>query len=210
MNTCLSILSDILPVINEHLARKGIMNTVRVFFAICPPESMQKPLRDILQHSKLVFPKKALRWISVEHLHCTLQFISAIPQEEIPILIKHVRDLVTEQPSFWLHLGPLEWFPSLEHPKILSLAVEPQETLKLLAGRINRILSEFNCSVEARPFRGHMSIGRVLTHALSREKLKLAKNSTISPVLIDKIYLIESRPAQGGRLYCTLAEFNLA
>ncbi|MDR3504064.1 MAG: RNA 2',3'-cyclic phosphodiesterase [Legionella sp.] len=186
------------------------MNTVRVFFAIRPPKSIHEPLRRILELARPVFPKKTLRWIGLENLHCTLQFINAIPQEQIAVLIERATILVKNQPSFWLHLGPLEWFPSLDHPKILSLSVEPQKTLKQLSECINPILVELGCSVETRPFRGHMSMGRVQRHNLSQGWIKQIKNTTISPVLIDKIYLIESRPAQGGRLYCTLAEFNLA
>jgi 2'-5' RNA ligase len=186
------------------------MNTVRVFFAILPPKSIQEPLRTILELAHVVFPKKTLRWIDLEHLHCTLQFINAIPQEQIAVLIERVTSLVKNQPSFLLNLGALEWFPSMNHPKILSLSVEPQETLRHLSERINQILIELECSVESRPFRGHMSMGRVLTHNLFKDRIKQIKNIKIPPVLIDKIYLIESRPAQGGRLYCTLAEFNLA
>lgn len=158
----------------------------------------------------MVFPKKILRWIGLEHLHCTLQFINAIPQEQIAVLIDRVTALLNKQPSFLLHLGALEWFPSMEHPKILSLSVEPQKILKHLSECIYQILIELECSVESRPFRGHMSMGRVITHNLSKGWIKQIKNMKIPSVLIDKIYLIESRPAQGGRIYCTLAEFNLA
>lgn len=186
------------------------MNTVRVFFAIRPPKSIHEQLRHILELARMAFPKKTLRWIDLEHLHCTLQFINAIPQEQIAVLIERVTTLVkNNQPSFWLHLGPLEWFPSLEHPKILSLSVEPQETLKQLSENLNHIIVEQGCNVGFRPFRGHMSMGRVLKHNLSKEGIKQIKNVMVSPVLIDKIYLIESRPAQEGRSYCTLAEFNL-
>ncbi|CAM4452148.1 MAG: RNA 2',3'-cyclic phosphodiesterase [Legionella sp.] len=186
------------------------MNTVRVFFAIRSPKSIDEPLRRILERAREVFPKQTLRWIDLEHLHCTLQFINAISQEQIAVLIECATTLVKNQPSFWLHLGPLEWFPSLEHPKILSLSVEPQETLKRLSESLNQILVKLGCSVESRPFHGHMSMGRVLKHNLPKDGIKQIKNATLSPVLIDKIYLIESRPAQGARLYCTLAEFNLA
>ncbi|MFJ1267578.1 RNA 2',3'-cyclic phosphodiesterase [Legionella lytica] len=186
------------------------MNTVRVFFAIRPPPAMNEQLGRILECALGVFPTKTLRWIDLEHLHCTLQFINAIPQEQITVLIARVTTLVKSLSSFWLYLGPLEWFPSLEHPKILSLAVEPQETLQRLSGLLNQTLVESGCTVETRPFRGHLSMGRVLKQNLPKEGIKQIKNTVLSPVLIDKIYLIESRPTQGGRLYCTLAEFNLA
>lgn len=124
------------------------MNTVRVFFAIRPPQSINESLGHILEFVQEIFPKKTLRWIALEHLHCTLQFINAIPQEQVAVLIARVTILVKNQPSFCLRLGPLEWFPSLEHPKILSLAVEPQETLKFLSKGLNQILIELGCAVE--------------------------------------------------------------
>ena len=146
----------------------------------------------------------------MEKLHVTLQFLKGIQPEHVTSLIEQVRLELKDTPAFQLEFGGLEWFPTPEHPKILSLAVGPQHSLMSLSVAIGHAISTLNYPVESHPFRGHMSLGRLL-HYRSQQTalLQQIKLPPIPPIAINELYLIESRPGKKGNDYHPLAQLAL-
>lgn len=187
------------------------MNTIRAFFAITPPETLQAGLHSVLETLETTFPKNCLKWIDVSDLHITLQFLSEVYQNELAKLVNKANVALKNIPPFKLELGEVEWFPSLENPKILSLDVNPQDTLREIATSLGQALSALNYPVESRLFRGHMSLAKARRHHhVPYGLITKIKIPPIPPVLINKVRLIESKPNPGGgRSYHNVAEFNL-
>ena len=184
------------------------MNTLRVFFAISPPKMVHASLTSLLGTLKDSFPKQCLKWIEVRNLHITLQFLGNVPHNQLIEIIKSANAALNNITPFQLEFGTVVWFPSLRKPKILSLVVEPQDTLKTVSATIGRALIALN----SRPFRGHLTLGKVRRHHhVPQELITKIKIPTITPVNINKIYLVESRPnREGGMSYHNVAEFNLS
>jgi len=185
------------------------MNNVRAFFAIVPPKSMHALLSDIIESIRHSIPKHLIRWTQVEKIHSTLQFINSIKAEHIAPLIEKARMELKNTPSFQLEFQGLEWFPSPEHPKILSLAVGPHDILMPLSTTLANAISSLNYPIESRPFRGHMTLGRLPYYRMHHELLSKIKVPVIPPVRINKLYLIESKPEKGRTNYLPLAQFRL-
>jgi len=156
-----------------------------------------------------VFPELSLKWIKVESLHIILQFLSRVQQDQLALLGNSAQTVLEETPAFQLELGAVEWFPSLTHPKILSLEVGPQDILKTISVTIGQVLSALNYPIEGRLFRGHMSLGKNLQRQTFYDLLTQIKTPVIPSVLINKVHLIESGPSHDDRSYHSLAEFNL-
>ena len=186
------------------------MNTVRAFFAIKPPEAMLEPLAMILRLLSRTASKYDIRWVKPEQLHITLQFLKNINLEDIDPLIKKTQVELASNPAFQIELGGLEWFPSLEHPKIISLGVGPQQTLRELSSKLGQLISDFNYPVETRRYKGHMTLGRLPPHHIQKMQLPLITLPKIPVATIHQFYLMESKPEKGRGTYCSLAQFDLA
>ncbi len=186
------------------------MHTLRTFFAIVLPKETQVGLSADLKMLHHIIPSEYIRWVHIEKMHITLQFLGNLPQEQLMAVTKSVDAAIKNVPAFQLEFGPFEWFPTLRHPKILSLSVQPQVTLAKLADTIGSALIGLNIPIETRPFRGHMTMGRLIRRGMRYELLETIKKPTIPAITVNKIHLIESRAEKGGQNYYPLAEFKLA
>ena len=167
-------------------------------------------LENILNILKRSAPEHSIRWINRENLHITLQFLKKIEPEDVNPLIEQVRTELKNTRAFQLELHHLEWFPEPRDPKILSLAVGPQDILRTLSATIGHAINALNYPVESRPFRGHMSIGRLPYRRPQSASLSTIKLPVIPPAFINELYLIESKPNNGPTSYYPLAQFNLS
>lgn len=185
------------------------MKNIRAFFAIVLPKELHQPLTNILQTLNHSIPEKHIRLVKLEHVHCTLQFMKDVQAEHMPALIQQAREQLRNAPSFVLQLDKLEWFPSIEHPKIVSLSLGPDKVLQALSGQLGRLIHSLGYAIEKRPFRPHVTLGRIANfdpHKLQLAKIKLPE---MPPVAINKLYLIESKPDNGVTHYKPVAEFHL-
>ncbi|HHF7375886.1 RNA 2',3'-cyclic phosphodiesterase [Legionella bozemanae] len=187
-----------------------MMHTLRVFFAIIFPKATQVCLARSLKTLQNTILSDYIRWVHVEKMHITLQFLGNLPQEQLILLIENVQVAIKNILSFQLQFGHLEWFPTLRHPKILSLSVLPQADLAMLSKVIGHTAVDLNIPVETRIFRGHLTMGRLVRHRIPHELLETIKVQVIPPIMVNKIHLIESRSEKDGQNYYPLAEFKLA
>ncbi|CAM3602243.1 RNA 2',3'-cyclic phosphodiesterase [Legionella longbeachae] len=185
------------------------MNTIRVFFAIVPPKEIRCHLLTVLQFLKQEMPGDYIRWVDIENLHITLHFIAQFRINDLALVSKRVSNALKDIPCFQLDLGPVEWFPSLRHPKILSLNVEPHDFLAKFVSIITQSFDFLNYPIESRSFRGHMTLARVHYQQKQQKLLSQFELGEIPPMTVDKIYFIESKPGQKRSTYTTLTEFQL-
>lgn len=184
-------------------------NNIRAFFAIKPPPLMYNFLESLLKTLIHADQKHFIKWIDVEKLHITLQFIKSIQREDIDLLIELVNSRLKSNTAFQLEFDQLEWFPALYRPRVLSLRVGPQVVLKTLAATLGQALIDLNYPVETRPFRGHLSLGRLAysrTPVASISRIKLSDSPVVE---INEVHLIESQLGKGKTLYLPLAQFKL-
>ena len=184
------------------------MKTIRAFFAIMPPQEMQVHLLKVLKKLKPECPAN-IRWVDPKNIHITLQFLSQLLIEDVKPLSDKVREELKNIPHFQLTIGPLEWFPSPKHPKVLSLVVEPQEILLQLANSIAQAVDAFHYPMESRTFRAHMTIGRVQYDKHKKSLLSHIELDAIPPIFIDKIHLMESKLGKEKMDYFPLTQFDL-
>ncbi|WP_392538128.1 RNA 2',3'-cyclic phosphodiesterase [Legionella sp. 227] len=185
------------------------MHTLRIFFAITFPKKIQIKLSNYLKSLQETILSDYMRWVDVEKMHITLQFLGNLPQEQLISVTEYVHAAIKNLSPFQLELGQLEWFPALRRPKVLSLTVQPQAGLAMLSDTIGKALIALNVPIETRPFRGHLTLGRLIRHQVPCELLETVKMPSIPPIVVDKIYLLESRPEKGKQNYYSLAEFHL-
>lgn len=186
------------------------MHHLRVFFAILFPEKTQDQLSNWVATLKKTALSEYIRWIPEEKMHITLQFIGALPEDQLLSVEAQTKIAIEKLPAFQLQFCHLEWFPNFRHPKILSCFVQPQSELKNMSELIGEALTTLNIPIEARPFRGHLTIGRLMRRGTPGVILDEINLVAIPPITISNIYLLQSNPEKGGQNYKPLAELTLA
>ncbi|MDF1930125.1 RNA 2',3'-cyclic phosphodiesterase [Legionella pneumophila] len=185
------------------------MNAIRAFFAISLPPAIQENIRSNLEPLRQMAPVHSIRWTKPMHLHITLQFLQRLETKHIQVLIERVSNELNHIKQFDLEFGVLEWFPSPKNPRLISLSVNPQDRLRDWSRMIGQVVDSLKYPLEKRPFRGHLTVGRVVNFSPKLQQLLQIKFPIIPPVPINKFYLIESRPDKEGSNYFPLAQFDL-
>lgn len=189
---------------------------MRAFFAIDLPVEVKKQIaeaRDGLKHYlKNEFRRrKPLRWVEPENLHITLQFMAQLGEDDSDKLGQAVRTQLSGLKSFYLNMGPLEWFPSSYRPRVLSLKADPHEILAELSHVLGKEIEVLGYAIEDRPFRAHLTLARV--DGL-RDVDPLVLASFAWPVLpamaVNEVVLFRSESHSGGSIYTPLARIKLA
>lgn len=180
--------------------------TLRAFFALDLPFAVKQQLTEGLEVLKQQWQGEALHWVKPQNLHLTLQFLGEVKTTDLPILLERCHAELKGQKEFYLTLGSLEWFPSLSHPKVLSLKAEPQELLAELSQALRRgaVYSE------DRSFRGHLTVARVKgPGVVDTELLSFFQGISLPPLLVKEIFLFRSDLEGSGPRYTPVASLSL-
>jgi 2'-5' RNA ligase len=102
-----------------------------------------------------------VRWARPEGYHVTLRFLGDVAPGRIPALARRVGQAVAGQAPFAMRLGAPRLFPDARRPRVVALGLEPEQELGALAAAVERGVVAAGVPAEARPFRAHLTLGRV-------------------------------------------------
>jgi len=148
-----------------------------------------------------------VRWVRAEGLHVTLRFLGDIDPERVAMLAWHVGRETAGLEPFALSLGELRAFPSARRPRVVALTLEPAEALAELAAAVERGVVAAGFPAEARPFRGHITLGR-LREARFPDAHDLPRPPP-APTPVREVVLFQSRLGPGGSSYTPLERLAL-
>ncbi|SRR5579883_197320 len=185
---------------------------IRVFFAIDLPEATKKEVGKFISQLKKQSKSHAIRWTKPENLHITLQFLAEVKTEHLPMLIERVRGKMhgRHQPV-QLALGAVHLFPNPYRPRVIVLDVMPQDQLALLSSLIGQGIVDARYAIEERPFRGHLTIGRI-KQPQGVDLNFLSSSSSmqdLEKVEINEVVLFRSEPQPEGSKYTVLEKMSL-
>lgn len=188
-------------------------SVVRVFFAV----ELPLPVKDEIGRSIMAIKKKAkgahaIRWTKPENLHITLQFLGEAKRTDLPQLIEEVRaNIAGKFKKFFLNLGNLYLFPSPYRPRVIVLDVAPQEELAQLSKRIGEGITALGYEIESRPFRGHLTIGRIKQpQGLNLSFLSEFKIPAIEDLELKEVVLFRSEPQPEGSMYTIVEKIGFS
>jgi 2'-5' RNA ligase len=136
---------------------------MRLFLAIEPTGDARAILSDVLSRAgnSLGPAGAAVRWITPENLHLTLQFLGEVERDRLASLVASLRPPIALRP-FALSLDRFGVFPASGPPRILWLGIGKG------AGEVGQIYDELSRRLialgfdrEARPFSPHLTVARV-------------------------------------------------
>ena len=182
---------------------------MRVFFAIPLPAGAKTTLADIMVILKKSIPSDTIRWSMLDNLHITLQFLNPVQRINLPVLIAGAHATLKNYKGFELEYGKLELFPAISSPKFISLDMSSLASLTELANTIAGLTSNQGYPLDTRPFRGHITLGRLGHNHVNQSMLEQLDMPVISASFTTEVCLYESKPTHQGSHYLPLATFAL-
>ena len=133
---------------------------VRTFLAVEVSPAIHAALVD-LKH-ELSRCDAGVRWVRDEALHATVKFLGGVEESVLPAVRAAVSDAIANPPPLTATVRGLGAFPNLQRPRVLWVGLECQP-LTAIAAAVDGALTALGFASEARPFRAHITLGRVNT-----------------------------------------------
>ena len=157
----------------------------------------------------------AVRWVNPQSLHVTLKFLGEVPERQLPAVKLALQEAVVRHSAFFLELSSIGTFGGREGLRVMWAAVAGDVLrLEALGRDVNRALAVVGFEPETRPFRPHLTLGRVRNDVPTRQRaeIEVAVGKTQIPECewrTSEIALVRSRLQPGGARHDTVATFPL-
>lgn len=182
--------------------------TWRTFIALPLPPNWQCALSSVLEQLSASIPPDAVRWTAPANIHLTLRFLGATDPALVPAIIARLQQSLPGTPPPALSLCELGTFPARREPRIIwaGLAGDLELLAKLQTVAESAAVS-LGWPAERRPFRPHLTLGRVRDRASAaqlRTILRAITTATIPPASIwhpDAVLLYRSVLTPQGPIY---------
>lgn len=154
-----------------------------------------------------------IRWVRPRGIHLTLKFLGDIDRKDLDPLGVALTKVAEGVRAFTLRGAGLGVFPDAHRPRVIwvGLAGDVRDLLTL-QGRLEAHLAPLGHARERRPFRGHLTLGRVkgrLDTPCLIKHLEALKDFCTDPFVVRSIVLFQSTLRPQGALYTRLAEARL-
>lgn len=152
-----------------------------------------------------------VKWVEYKNLHITLAFLGDTSDDQITAIRQHLPSVVSGYSPFSLLLTCTGAFKSPQNPQVIWIGMEPAKTLDNLYRDIQQFIGNMGFERDNRPFRPHLTIGRIKGAAQSHNLPELIKLSegVNEKVITETIIFYESMLQPAGPVYKPIEVFNL-
>ncbi len=185
---------------------------LRLFFAVPVACRLWPVVEEVQVRLKAAGAK--VKWVERQNLHFTVKFLGSKPRDEVARLIQVVDQVAAAHRPHVLHLQGVGAFPNPRRPRVVWIGCQAgAEQLAALAGDVEQALVEAKLAVpERRPFRPHLTIGRVKApQGLDRlaPLLEAEAQTVIGSMECDHLLLMQSDLTPQGPVYTAVHRFEL-
>jgi 2'-5' RNA ligase len=156
--------------------------------------------------------KEIIRWTDTGNTHITLAFLGDTGENIIYEVSSMLHERCKESGKFELTIKGCGVFRNVNDPRILWIGIEQSRQLDRLNGIIMDGLKDLKIKMEDRPFKPHLTIGRI-KHINDKESLKYLigqfQNIEIQIVPVNEVILYESILHQTGPEYVSIDRIRL-
>ena len=187
---------------------------VRLFVACEVPDEVKEAIGETIEGLR----KKsgpAVRWIKPEGVHVTLKFLGEVPAKKLPAVKLAIQEAVVGHSPFELEFSNIGTFGGREGLRIMWVGIAGDVLrLEALVRAVNAALAVVGFEPERRPFRPHLTLGRVRDEIGTRHRaeIEVAVGKTDVPGVnwrTSQVSLMRSKLGPGGASYEVLATFPL-
>ncbi|MCS7225414.1 MAG: RNA 2',3'-cyclic phosphodiesterase [Gloeomargarita sp. SKYB31] len=180
---------------------------LRTFLAIPPDSAAWEYLT--IYHARLTAQAWSgqVRWVKPEQWHLTVRFLGNLFPTQVETLIASLNQELSSS-ALSLTLTQPSFFPNQRRPRVIACCVPTTEGLQNLVNCIENCVQAVGLLPEKRPFRGHITLGRL------RDNATLPANMIDGEHCIDwranTLVLYQSTLTAQGSYYQALASWSLA
>jgi 2'-5' RNA ligase len=187
---------------------------MRLFVAVELSEAVREAAARVARELAEAFgpgAKRAVSWVAPANMHLTVRFLGETDPRAAEDLVRRMA-APFETPAFRLAIGGLGAFPRSGPPRVIWAGLtEGAESLSHVHDEIEARLEGLDVEREERPFRAHLTLGRVKAPpgAAARQAIASIRGDAISACDIREATLFESRLSPHGAIYTALARGRL-
>ncbi len=183
---------------------------IRSFLAIELSQALKQALEEV--RYRLDLPQFDVRWVQPKNMHLTLRFLGEIPEQDLQRASQAASVAAEKGSPFQIALCGLGAFPSLSSPRVVWMGIEQDKPLVLLERALSQELESAHFPLPDKPFRPHLTLGRVKSKRGKRELERLLKrnqNVSAGQMDVEHFSLIKSELRPSGPIYTNLNRFTL-
>lgn len=158
-----------------------------------------------------------VRWVPPSQAHLTLAFLGDVRPEALDEFARRLVPRAASRPPFAVAYGGVGAFPDVRRPRVVWLGLgSGGSEMAEWAALVREVARETGVHVDPKPFRPHLTLGRVRERATADERAHLARVLTAAPPdvgtdedLLHEIALVTSRPTSGGHEHTVVARVRL-
>ncbi len=187
-----------------------MMGQVRAFIAIKIPEYIVEKIKSVQNELKKTTTQ--VSWVNPGNIHITLKFLGNIDESKIDEVVSQIKNAVVGLPQFNIRIQGIGAFPNFKRPKVFWIGTEQNEQLIKLANSIDMNMLTLGFKKESRPFKAHLTFGRVKGTQEMTECLDILHqniNFKGGCFLAEEIFLIKSDLKPTGAVYTPLEKIKL-
>ena len=138
---------------------------MRLFVGIALPPAASRSLQSAVDHTRSSHAavSSALRWITPDSWHITLQFLGGVLPDRFACLVGQLA--AVRFAPVRVELGALGCF---NRPGVVFADVPANPALTALVRRVQAATAQCGCAAEARPFRPHVTLARAMRNRQAR------------------------------------------
>jgi 2'-5' RNA ligase len=185
---------------------------VRAFIAVPASDEVRHLVKDVV--GSLRWAGADVKWVEPENVHFTVKFLGNISQEDAQKLGRALSESLRDTGGFDVTIVKAGTFPGgTKAPRVVWLGLgEGFETLKDVALKVEDACAGLGFGRETRPFKAHLTIGRVrrgssglseLAGAVAQVEFKPLK------LKVDRVNLTRSRLSPRGPTYTVIESIAL-
>ena len=184
---------------------------IRSFVAFDLPRPVIEQLADA--QKRLKQSASGVRWVSPGAIHLTINFLGDIDEELAPSIHQAMQESVAGSPALTLFLTEIGAFPNKSRPRVVWAGLGGDvEGLSRIKVRLDGLLEPLGFTPEKRPFKPHLTIGRVKKMNNPRQlnlALEQAEVADHAPFMVTDLVLYKSELSPQGAKYTSLAKAEL-
>ena len=189
--------------------------TLRTFIALPLPAEWTEALATTIADLRRTIPA-GVRWVNSSGIHLTLKFLGATDAAIAPRIVSELSAQLAGAAPPTLSLSDLGRFPSRGNPRVIWAGVShDSDGLDDLFRRVESTATALGWPREKRPFRPHLTLGRVREQATAAQRRAIADaiaavSLTPAPAWpVATVRLYRSQLTPQGAIYSSLGEVKI-
>lgn len=182
----------------------------RIFIAV--KINAEETLKNIFLSLRSSLTHDSIKWVEQENIHITLAFLGDTEESKIKIISSLLQENCSGSGEFEFILKGAGIFKNFREPRAIWIGIQSSDNLQRLNDRIKSGLKNKGFETDKRPFKPHLTIGRVKSlkpQTDLKNVLEKCSDIEIQKVRVKEVILFESILKPSGPLYKPISVIKL-